>query len=100
MALKKLYMNIVVEDEVMQEGQVGSKSYNEQENCLFNADAAIALYSFLKSNCLEWEAKDVVVDYFEDDDSGFAMTQYSGNVVWKRDGNSSDLIAQFYGVRC
>jgi hypothetical protein len=94
---KKLFQNIVVEDELVEEKVVGSKIYRLDEVHLFNADAAIALYTYLKENCLEWDAMDVHTGFFEDDDSGFIMIQYSGSVVWQK-GDSSDLVAQFYAI--
>jgi hypothetical protein len=90
----KLYQNIVVEDVILDEKELGTKLYSLEEASLFNADAAIALYSFLKKNCLEWDPKDIHSDFFENDDSGFMMIQYSGSVVW-RGGNSTELVAQF-----
>jgi hypothetical protein len=87
------------DDELLVEKDVSTKLYTPEECCLFNADAAIALYTYLRDNLLEWAPNDIHTDYFENDDSGFIMIRYSGAVVWKDDGGSGDLVASFYRVK-
>lgn len=69
-----------------------------------NAHAAIALYSYLRDTCSEWEAQGVKMNTRS---SACGATLGSGCVEYRYDdrallksGDDIDLVAIFYGVTC
>jgi hypothetical protein len=105
-----LFKNIVDDDtdRTIDEGIVSSLTYTESDKAAFNADAALALYEYLRGTLAEFNPKAVTVGFFENDDTGLAMIQYSDSAVfkaWRHHTQSSEkvecgsLIVQFYAVR-